>query len=133
MKDQRIAVGALLLLIAVAAGAFGAHGLRARLSPEALAQWHTAVEYQFYHGLGILLVAALSERLGPGSVRWASLLFLSGTLLFSGSIYLLSTRELTGFHGIGAILGPITPVGGLLLMAGWTTLLISAVRRPDVG
>ena len=133
MKDQRIAVGALLLLIAVAAGAFGAHGLRARLSPEALDQWHTAVEYQFYHGLGILLVAALSERLGPGSVRWASLLFLSGTLLFSGSIYLLSTRELTGFHGIGAILGPITPVGGLLLMAGWTTLLISAVRRPDVG
>jgi uncharacterized membrane protein YgdD (TMEM256/DUF423 family) len=133
MKDQRIAVGALLLLIAVAAGAFGAHGLRARLSPEALAQWHTAVEYQFYHGLGILLVAALSERLGPGSVRWASLLFLSGTLLFSGSIYLLSTRELTGFHGIGAILGPITPVGGLLLMAGWTTLLISAVRRSDVG
>lgn len=132
MKDQRIAIGALLLLIAVAAGAFGAHGLRARLAPEALAQWHTAVEYQFYHGLGILLVAALSERLGPGSVRWASRLFLSGTLLFSGSIYLLSTSELTGFHGIGTVLGPITPVGGLLLMGGWATLLISAVRRPDV-
>jgi uncharacterized membrane protein YgdD (TMEM256/DUF423 family) len=133
MKDQRIAVGALLLLIAVAAGAFGAHGLRARLSPQALAQWHTAVEYQFYHGLGILLVAALSERLGTSSVRWACRLFLGGTLLFSGSIYLLSTRELTGFHGIGSMLGPITPLGGLLLMAGWATLLISAVRRSDAG
>jgi uncharacterized membrane protein YgdD (TMEM256/DUF423 family) len=131
MKDQRIALGALLLLIAVAAGAFGAHGLRARLSPEALSQWHTAVEYQFYHGLGILLVAALSERLGQGSMRWACRLFLGGTLLFSGSIYLLSTRELTGFHALGAILGPITPVGGLLLMAGWGTVLISAVRRHD--
>ena len=132
MKDQRIATGSLLLLIAVATGAFGAHGLRDRLAPEALAQWHTAVEYQFYHGLGILLVAALSERLGQGSVRWACRLFLGGTLLFSGSIYLLSTRELTGLHGIGSILGPMTPLGGGLLMAGWATLLISALRRPDV-
>lgn len=131
MKDQRIAFGALLLLIAVAAGAFGAHGLRAKVTPEALAQWHTAVEYQFYHGLGILLVVALSERLGQGTVRWACRLFVVGTLLFSGSIYLLSTRELTGLHALGGILGPITPVGGLLLMAGWATLLISAVRRPD--
>ena len=70
------------------------------LSPEALAQWHTAVEYQFYHGLGMLLVAALAERL----VRWRHALrmpalFLLGVLLFSGSLYLLSTRELTGLGG----------------------------------
>ena len=133
MKDHRIAIGAVLLLIAVAAGAFGAHGLRERLTPEALAQWHTAVEYQFYHGLGILLLAALSDRLGKGAVRWSCRLFLVGIVLFSGSILLLSTRDLTGFHAIGSFVGPITPIGGLLLMGGWATMLISAVRGPDVG
>ena len=133
MKDHRIAIGAVLLLIAVAAGAFGAHGLRERLTPEALAQWHTAVEYQFYHGLGILLLAALSDRLGKGAVRWSCRLFLVGIVLFSGSIFLLSTRDLTGFHAIGSFVGPITPIGGLLLMGGWATMLISAVRGPDVG
>ncbi len=121
----------MLLLLAVAAGAFGAHGLRDRLSPQALAQWHTAVEYQFYHGLGLLLVAALGAYLPDVRSRWVHRLFTIGVLLFSGSVYLLSTRELTGLHAAGTVLGPVTPIGGLALMAGWGVLLISAGNGTD--
>lgn len=126
-----IRTGAMLLLLAVAAGAFGAHGLRDRLSPQALDQWRTAVEYQFYHGLGLLLVATLGAYLPDLRARWVHRLFTMGVLLFSGSIYLLSTRELTGLHAAGAVLGPITPIGGLALMAGWGVLLISAGNGTD--
>ena len=131
MHVPLIRTGAAFLLLAVAAGAFGAHGLRPRLTPEALDQWRTAVEYQFYHGLGLLLVAALAVRLQDGPVRWIHRLFTFGVLLFSGSIYVLSTRDLTGLHAAGAVLGPITPIGGLALMAGWSVLLISAGKRSD--
>ncbi|MCU0319503.1 MAG: DUF423 domain-containing protein [Flavobacteriales bacterium] len=131
MRPTLIRTGALLLLLAVAAGAFGAHGLRARLTPEALDQWRTAVEYQFYHGLGLLLVAALSSYLPLERARWVLRLFSVGVVLFSGSIYLLSTRDLTGLHAAGAVLGPITPIGGLALMAGWGLLLISAGKGTD--
>lgn len=131
MHRPLIRTGSLLLLLAVAAGAFGAHGLRPRLSPQALDQWRTAVEYQFYHGLGLLLVAALATGIGGGTVRWIHRLFTIGVVLFSGSIYLLSTRDLTGLHAAGPVLGPITPMGGLALMAGWGVLLISVGKRTD--
>ncbi|MEZ4755821.1 MAG: DUF423 domain-containing protein [Flavobacteriales bacterium] len=131
MHVHLIRTGAVMLLLAVVAGAFGAHGLRPRLTPEALDQWRTAVEYQFYHGLGLLLVAALSAYLPAHRSRWVHVLFTLGVLIFSGSIYLLSTRDLTGLHGAGQVLGPITPIGGLMLMAGWGVLLISVGKRTD--
>jgi uncharacterized membrane protein YgdD (TMEM256/DUF423 family) len=131
MNKRPISWAALLLFLAVAAGAFGAHGLRARLAPEALAQWHTAVEYQFYHGLGILLVVSLSAVRSTLPVKAITRFFLVGTLLFSGSIYLLSTRALHGWEGAGAVLGPITPLGGLFLLLGWAWLGWSAWRHPD--
>ena len=129
MDKRSLAWGAGLLLVAVAFGAFGAHGLKARLSPEELAQWKTAVEYQFYHGLGLCLLAALGAHLPAPSNRLVRRLFIGGVALFCGSIYLLSTRELFGTHGLSPILGPITPLGGLLFMAGWAVLLVTAVRR----
>jgi uncharacterized membrane protein YgdD (TMEM256/DUF423 family) len=129
MDRRNLAWAAGVLLTAVALGAFGAHGLKARLSPEALGQWRTGVEYQFYHGLGLLALALVPATLLGKVGRWSANLFKVGILFFSGSLYLLSTRELTGSHGLTPVLGPITPLGGLLFMAGWMVLLITALRK----
>jgi uncharacterized membrane protein YgdD (TMEM256/DUF423 family) len=91
------------------------------------------VEYQFIHALGILMLAALANQLKPAAVRWASRAFMGGVLLFSGSLYLLSTRELMGTHSWTALIGPVTPLGGLLYMAGWTVLLITALTAARRG
>jgi uncharacterized membrane protein YgdD (TMEM256/DUF423 family) len=131
MERKWIAVASGLMLIAVAFGAFGAHGLKARLTPDELAQWRTGVEYQFIHALGILLLTAFAGRINERALHWASWAFLGGTLLFSGSLYLLSTRDLLGMPGLGAVVGPITPLGGLLFMAGWDVLLITALKQTD--
>lgn len=111
--------GALLAGLAVAAGAFGAHALQQRLSAERLSTYEIAVRYQFYHALALLAAAwACTRWLGPWS-QAAGWLFFAGSLIFSGSLYLLS---LTGTRWLGAI----TPVGGFCLIAGWLCLSISA-------
>lgn len=108
-------IGCLSAFIAVGAGAFGAHALRARLAPELLDVFETGVRYQFYHALGLLAVAWVFTRWPSDSTGWAGWLFVGGTLLFSGSLYLLS---LTGLRWLGAI----TPLGGLALLLGWLSL-----------
>lgn len=129
--DRRIVIWAsTILAVAVILGAFGAHGLKPRLSPEQLGQWRTGVEYQFYHGLGLLLIVALGDRIAPGPLRRIAWTFLIGVVFFSGSLYLLSTRELSGLGGL-AIIGPITPLGGLCFIAGWAQLLIAAWAWTD--
>lgn len=124
-------IAALILAAAVVLGAFGAHALKARLSPEALGQWRTGVEYQFYHGLGLLVVALMCDRLPKRILQWVARGFTLGVVLFSGSLYLLSTRELSGLQGLSGILGPLTPLGGLCFILGWVLLLITALRKPD--
>lgn len=115
-------LGALSSMLAVAAGAFGAHALRARLTPEQLAIFETAARYQMYHALGLLAVAWAVTR-WPGRLPvWAGWLFVAGTVLFSGSLYILS---LTGTLWWGAV----TPLGGVAFLAGWVCLGLSAVRR----
>jgi uncharacterized membrane protein YgdD (TMEM256/DUF423 family) len=112
-------LGALSAFVAVAAGAFGAHALRARLSPEYLAIFETAARYQMFHALGLLAVAWAVTR-WPGTLPvWAGWLFVAGTMLFSGSLYLLA---LTGARWWGAV----TPLGGFAFLAGWICLLITA-------
>jgi uncharacterized membrane protein YgdD (TMEM256/DUF423 family) len=112
-------IGALSALVSVAAGAFGAHALRARISSEYLAVFETAARYQMYHAIAILVVSwAITRWPGPLPV-WAGWLFLTGTVLFSGSLYLLAT---TGVRWLGAI----TPLGGVAFMAGWLCLALSA-------
>ena len=114
-------LGAGSALLSVAAGAFGAHALRVRLTPEYLATFETAARYQMYHALALLAVGWAGTR-WPGSLPlWAGWLFVVGTLLFSGSLY---TLALTGIRWWGAV----TPFGGLALLAGWLCLLLSAVR-----
>jgi uncharacterized membrane protein YgdD (TMEM256/DUF423 family) len=115
------AIGALSAFAGVAAGAFGAHALRVRLSPEYLGIFETAARYQMYHALG-LIAAAWAVARWPGALpQWAAWLFLAGTVLFSGSLYALA---LTGVRWLGAI----TPLGGIAFLAGWLCLFL-AVRR----
>jgi uncharacterized membrane protein YgdD (TMEM256/DUF423 family) len=115
-------VGALLAALAVLCGAFGAHALKSRLTADMLTVWHTAVEYHFYHALGLLLVGLVAARL-PGSamVRWAGGLMVGGVVLFSGSLYALVLMD-------DRALGAVTPAGGVLLIAAWGLLAAGVVR-----
>ena len=117
-----IALGSINAALAVILGAFGAHALKARLSPEMLSVYHTASQYQFYHALGMLLVAALASQLNnSGALRLSGFLMLAGVVLFSGSLYLLAVTGVTW-------LGAITPLGGLAFIAAWVVLAYAALR-----
>jgi uncharacterized membrane protein YgdD (TMEM256/DUF423 family) len=116
-----LALGAISGGIAVAAGAFGAHGLRARLSPETLAVFETGARYQMYHALALVAAAWVASRWPGAAAAWAGGLFVAGTLLFSGSLYALA---LGGQRWLGAV----TPVGGVAFLAGWAALAWAALR-----
>jgi len=114
-------LGALSGFIAVGAGAFGAHGLKAIVTPDLLAVFETGVRYQMVHALALFAVAWTIDR-WPGRAAIASgWCFVAGTAIFSGSLYLLT---LTGVRGLGAI----TPVGGVLFLVGWILLALAAWR-----
>jgi uncharacterized membrane protein YgdD (TMEM256/DUF423 family) len=115
-------VAALSGLVAVVAGAFGAHALRDRLDPGMLAVFETGVRYHLVHALAILGATWVLDRTGRGLARVAGWLFVAGTVLFSGSLYALA---LTGIR----ILGVITPLGGLSFIAGWLCLALALAQR----
>jgi uncharacterized membrane protein YgdD (TMEM256/DUF423 family) len=118
------AIGAGSAAVAVAAGAFGAHALRARVEPRLLEVFETAARYQMYHALALLAVAWLVDRglqAGTGLAVGAGWLFVAGTVVFSGSLYAMA---LTGVRALGAV----TPVGGVCLIAGWVCLAFAAAR-----
>lgn len=115
--------------LAVILGAFGAHALKGKLPDPALATFDTGVRYQMFHALALLLVAALSDRLGGSLALTAGWLFATGIVLFSGSLYLLSARGLLGIES-WRWLGPITPIGGMCYIAGWAVLAVAAFRAP---
>ena len=121
--------GALLGGLAVILGAFGAHALKAKLSPESLQIFETGVRYQFYHAFALLLVALLSEKMNSSAMNLSGYFFIAGVILFSGSIYLLATRDILGIDSWKSILGPITPLGGLCFVTGWVLLLIAALKN----
>lgn len=117
-----LTVAAIYGLLGVALGAFGAHALSSRLGTDMQAIWHTGNDYQFYHALALLGVGVLMRTSGTSNWRNASAIcFCAGVLIFSGSLYILA---LTGARGWGAV----TPIGGVLLIAGWATLLIGIWR-----
>jgi uncharacterized membrane protein YgdD (TMEM256/DUF423 family) len=115
MDRTFFALGAALAGVAVAAGAFGAHGLRDRLAPDMLAVFETAVRYQMYHALALVGVAWAVTRWPGAGAGLAGWLFVAGIALFSGSLYVLA---LSGVRWLGAI----TPFGGLCFLAGWGVL-----------
>lgn len=113
--------------LAVALGAFGAHGLKPQLTEYQIAIFEKAVSYQFYHALALGLVALLGGRLPVSRpLRWAGWLFFAGIICFSGSLYLLACRDLIAIPVNWA--GPVTPLGGLCFLAGWILLAVSARR-----
>lgn len=114
-------LGAVFALIAVAAGAFGAHALRASLSSEMLAVFETGARYQMYHALALFAASWAATQWRAPLARLAGWLFVIGIVLFSGSLYLLA------LSGVGW-LGAITPLGGLALMGGWMALAAAAWR-----
>jgi uncharacterized membrane protein YgdD (TMEM256/DUF423 family) len=117
-----LALGAVAAFAAVLLGAFGAHALREQLGPDAIALWRTAVEYHFYHALGLLAVGLAAMHLGESPLlKWSGWTMLAGLALFSGSLYLLS---LSGARWLGAI----TPFGGVGFLAAWL-LFAAAVLR----
>jgi uncharacterized membrane protein YgdD (TMEM256/DUF423 family) len=121
MDRTFLALGAISAAISVAAGAFGAHALRARLSPELLAIFETGARYEMYHAIGIALAAFAAGRAPGAAASWAGWLFVLGTVLFSGSLYALA---LSGVRALGAV----TPFGGVAFIAGWIALALAAIR-----
>jgi uncharacterized membrane protein YgdD (TMEM256/DUF423 family) len=121
MDRTFLALGAISAAISVAAGAFGAHALKARLAPDLLAVFETGARYQMYHAIGLGLAAWASSRFPGAAAMWAGWLFVAGTLLFSASLYLLA---LTGVRALGAV----TPLGGVAFIAGWIALAFAALR-----
>lgn len=119
------ATAAILGMLAVIAGAFGAHALKKVLSPEHLESWRTAVQYQFYHVFAIMFVAIYARE--GRDMTWPFIFFLLGIVCFSGSLYLLSCREVLKAPGL-VKLGPITPLGGLFFIIGWVWLAISVLK-----
>ena len=115
MDRAFLALGAVSAALAVGLGAFAAHGLRGRLGPDALATFETGARYHMYHALGLLAVAWATSRWPGGATAAAGWLFVAGTVLFSGSLYVLSV---TGLRWLGAV----TPLGGLAFILGWLAL-----------
>lgn len=127
MNKQIIVTAAIYGLLAVVTGAFGAHALKNKLDASQLEVWHTAVQYQFYHVFAILFLSTLNPQ-GNNLLEWSYYFFSFGIVLFSGSLYLLATRDLLGTSWI-KFLGPITPLGGLLFILGWVTLGLGALKK----
>lgn len=128
MRNQ-LRLTAVLGALAVAIGAFGAHGLKAIVGPEQLVTFNTGVRYHFYHVLAMGLAVALSS-LPSVSAKWLRRAITAwgvGILLFSGSLYLLTLSGQTGLPS--SVLGPITPVGGLFFMVGWVFLFLAPTSR----
>ena len=126
MNKQIIVTASILGMLAVITGAFGAHGLKAMLNAQQLEVWHTAVQYQFYHVFALLFLSTFA-RSKNSLVTAGYYLFTFGIVFFSGSLYLLACRDLLGWGWLN-IMGPITPIGGLLFILGWLMLVLTAIR-----
>jgi uncharacterized membrane protein YgdD (TMEM256/DUF423 family) len=122
MAINQLIIAAISGFLAVAIGAFGAHGLKNRLDETLLAAYQTGVEYQFYHTLALLLVVLIGAQFPTiGLYKVAGWLFVVGIVLFSGSLYALA---LSGVK----ILGAVTPLGGLCFLAGWLCVVVAGVK-----
>lgn len=127
MDKKFLRWAAILGALAVALGAFGAHGLKAYVPAESITTFDTGVKYQFYHVFALLAVAYLNHHYPNKWFKWAGILFIIGIFLFSGSLYLLTALKATGTVGLSGI-GIITPFGGLAFIAGWVLVGVGGGR-----
>ena len=117
-----IIMGAINAFLAVALGAFGAHGLEGKVEPKYLETWKTGVTYQMFHAVGILFIGILLGKLPANALlSWSGWLMLIGIILFSGSLYVLTLTKIS-------ILGAITPLGGVSFLVAWILIIIAAVK-----
>jgi uncharacterized membrane protein YgdD (TMEM256/DUF423 family) len=121
MAARWFSIGAWLAAVGVALGAFGAHGLKSKVSAEMAAVWETGARYHILHALALLATGWAADRWPSGYANGAGWLFVAGIALFSGSLYALAV---TGVRALGAI----TPLGGLCFIAGWVCLALTAMR-----
>lgn len=128
MQKIFIVIGTLLAGLAVALGAFGAHGLKKIVSPENVATYQTGVQYQMYHALALILVGILSDRIYNSFVSYAGVLFVAGVVLFSGSLYLIVSMQAMN-KTVPTAVGVLTPIGGLFFIAGWACLLVGLLKK----
>lgn len=122
MMKAFIILGAINGFLAVALGAFGAHGLEHKLTERMMDTWEKGVDYQMFHTMGLFIIAfAANKWQGSSLIKWSGIMMFVGIVLFSGSLYILSTSGIT-------MLGMITPIGGVSFLAGWTLLAIAAYK-----
>lgn len=128
MNKNYFATGCVLCSLAVATGALGAHGLRNVLEPYSLEVYKTAVQYHFFHALGIIAISFMSANYSNQLSKFAFWFLVSGILLFSGSLYILSTKSIWSEMSFNW-LGPITPLGGLFFIAGWISAALAVYQK----
>jgi uncharacterized membrane protein YgdD (TMEM256/DUF423 family) len=116
-----IILGALNGFIAVALGAFGAHGLEGKIPDKYLETWQTAVQYQMFHAVGLLVLGLLAGKIASPLINWSGWLMLIGIILFSGSLFVLSVTQIK-------VLGAITPLGGVSFLVAWVLMIIAAYK-----
>ena len=126
MDKKIISTGAILGMIAIILGAFGAHALKKVLSMEELSTFETGVRYQMYHALFLIFIGIINE-LSQKAKKTIYNLLVFGVVLFSGSIYVLATNSLTSFDF--KVIGFVTPIGGLLLILAWGVLLLHFIKK----
>ncbi|MGV3487918.1 MAG: DUF423 domain-containing protein [Tuberibacillus sp.] len=117
-------LGAINAFVAIALGAFGAHGLKDKLSAHYMDIYHTGVQYHMMHAVGLLIVGILADKLAGaqgGLMSWAGWLMFAGIVFFSGSLYLLSVTKI-------GVLGAITPIGGVLFLVSWVLVVIAVIK-----
>ena len=128
MQKQFIPIAGILAGIAVILGAMGAHALKSIMAPELLESFETAVRYQMYHALALIGIALLQNTFKSKFFNYAGWFMIAGIILFSGSIYLLSLRDILNMPGL-IMLGPITPFGGISFILGWLFLVIGGFEK----
>ena len=125
MNRTSVVTGVIFIVIAIILGAFGAHALKEKLEIAQLNSFEVGVKYQMYHGLALLAIGFGAEKI-PFSLKWFNGLIIAGVIAFSCSIYLLAIQDLIGMKL--SFLGPITPIGGSLLIIAWIIFLIHFIR-----
>ena len=128
MNRNFISIAALLGALSVVLGAFAAHKLKQMVSPEAVAVFETGVRYQFYHVFALLLVALLTDKFPGKWMVWAGNCFITGIILFSGSLYVLTALKIAENTSMNFV-GAVTPIGGLFFIAGWVFLWLGVNRK----
>lgn len=128
MHKTFLIIGVVLAGLSVGLGAFGAHGLKKIVSPEQVGIYQTGVQYQMFHALALLFLGLLLTRFQGGYFTYAGVLFVAGIVLFSGSLYLIVSLQAMS-KDVPTPVGILTPVGGLLFIAGWICLLMGIIRN----